>query len=127
MYFPKVTHQYASNNIPQMRSDTQQTPFFFGGSQVPVALGMSGSGFHYGSHSKTHSGLDFVTRKGDKVYHRNHHYIKETNAPYKGKGIKGSKSKTHLGDLNYTTKKSSTVYHQGGHDIHKSVLPFSHY
>jgi len=124
MYFPKVIHQYASNNIPQMRSDTQQTPFYFGGSQVPTSLG---TGFHYGSHSKTHSGLDFVTRKGDKVYDRNHHYIKEKNAPYKGQGFhKGSKSKTHLGDLDFTTKLGSTVYHQGGHDIRKSVLPFSH-
>lgn len=39
-----------SNNIPQMRSTEYQPPFFFGGSQIPSALGLkkgsySGSGF----------------------------------------------------------------------------------
>jgi hypothetical protein len=33
----------------------------------------------------------------------------------KGKGVKGSKSKTHKGDLDYTTKKGDKYYHQMGH------------
>jgi hypothetical protein len=49
-YNPKVANPHMSNNIPQMRSETLQKPFYFGGSQVPVNLGLkkgqySGSGF----------------------------------------------------------------------------------
>jgi len=130
MYFPKVTHPHTSNNIPQMRSDTLQTPFYFGGSQVPTSLGMHGSGFHYGSKSKTHIGdLDFTSKKGSKVHHINHHYVKETESPFEGKGFhKGSKSKTHIGDLDFTTKKGSKVYHRKGHNVVLPYsLPFEHY
>jgi hypothetical protein len=50
-YNPKVAHPYMSNNIPQMRSEELQVPFFFGGSQVPNELMLkpntfSGSGLH---------------------------------------------------------------------------------
>ena len=50
-YNPKVAHPYMSNNIPQMRSEEFQVPFFFGGSQVPNELMLkpntfSGSGLH---------------------------------------------------------------------------------
>jgi len=49
-YNPKVEHPFMSNNIPQMRSQAFQKPFYFGGSQVPTNLGLikgdfSGSGF----------------------------------------------------------------------------------
>jgi len=33
----------------------------------------------------------------------------------KGKGVKGSKSKSHKGELNYTTKKSDKYYHRNHH------------
>jgi len=33
-----------------------------------------------------------------------------------GKGVKGSKSKTHKGDMDYTTKKGNMDFHRGGHD-----------
>ena len=33
----------------------------------------------------------------------------------RGKGVKGSKSKTHKGDLDYTTKRGDKYYHQKGH------------
>jgi len=33
----------------------------------------------------------------------------------KGKGVKGSKSKTHKGEEDYTTKKGDKYYHQKGH------------
>jgi hypothetical protein len=36
--------------------------------------------------------------------------------PKKGKGVKGSKSKTHKGDMDYTTKKGNKDFHRGGHD-----------
>jgi len=49
-YNPKVFNQNMSNNIPQMRSQAFQKPFYFGGSQIPFNLGLrkgqySGSGF----------------------------------------------------------------------------------
>lgn len=41
---PKVEHP--NTMFYQMKSDTEQPPFFFGGSQVPVNLNLStGSGF----------------------------------------------------------------------------------
>ena len=38
MYFPKVSYPYSSNNNVNMLSGEYQTPFFFGGSQVPTDL-----------------------------------------------------------------------------------------
>ena len=35
----KVSNPNCSNNIPQMKSDGFQVPFYFGGSQVKEALG----------------------------------------------------------------------------------------
>ena len=35
----KVSNPNCSNNIPQMRSDCFQVPFYFGGSQVKEVLG----------------------------------------------------------------------------------------
>lgn len=37
-YNPKVAHPNMSNDIVQMRSGTQQVPFFFGGAQAPTDL-----------------------------------------------------------------------------------------
>jgi hypothetical protein len=49
-YNPKVVNPNMSNNIPQMRSEAFQKPFYFGASQVPINLALtkqsySGSGF----------------------------------------------------------------------------------
>ena len=49
-YSPKVANPTMSNDIPQMRSACFQKPFYFGGSFVPINLGLpkqsySGSGF----------------------------------------------------------------------------------
>lgn len=49
-YNPKVFNPTMSNDIPQMKSNCFQRPFFFGGSQIPSELGLSkgsysGSGF----------------------------------------------------------------------------------
>ena len=38
-YHPKV--EYPSSVLPQMKSDTQSPPFYFGASQVPVALNIA--------------------------------------------------------------------------------------
>jgi hypothetical protein len=37
----KVTHPNSSNDIVQMKSGGSQTPFYFGGSQVPETLGIN--------------------------------------------------------------------------------------
>jgi len=39
----KVSHPSTSNNIVQMRSGGFQSPFYFGGSQVPINLGIQGN------------------------------------------------------------------------------------
>ena len=51
-YWPKVTHPNAI--LPQTTSDGFQTPFYFGGSQVPINLNIAtGSGIYtpYISHT----------------------------------------------------------------------------
>ena len=40
-YSWKVGHQYASNNIPQMKSNSLQAPFIAGGNQTAYYLGLS--------------------------------------------------------------------------------------
>jgi hypothetical protein len=42
----------------------------------------------------------------------------------KGVGVKGSKSKTHKGDLDYTTKHGDEYFHEDGHLVKKSYRPF---
>jgi hypothetical protein len=77
----------------------------------------------FGSKSKTHPGrLNYTTKKGDKVYHQKHHYVRKTHRPYGS--FKGTRSKTHKGRMNYTTKKGDKVYHRKGHYIRKSKRPY---
>ena len=134
-YNPKVANPTTLNSVPQMESNSLQTPFFFGGSQVPQTLflpkntynGSQGSGFHKGSKSKTHIGdLDFTTKYGDLVYHQNGHFVKEKQHPY-GKGFrKGTISSTHIGDLDFTNKKGDKVFHRKNHNVKlPHTLPFS--
>ena len=40
-YQPKVNKPTMPNNIPQMEDEVLQKPFFFGGSQIPVNLGIN--------------------------------------------------------------------------------------
>ena len=44
-FYPKVENPSLTNNIPQMKSGASQTPFFFGGSQTPVDLGLPAGSF----------------------------------------------------------------------------------
>lgn len=37
---------------------------------------------------------------------------------------KGSKSKTHKGDLDYTTKRGDKDFHRGGHDVKTKRKPY---
>ena len=75
-YHPKVEHP--NKVFSQMTSDGFQPPFYFGGSQVPVNLGIStGSGIHtpYISHidhmkalSCKGRGLETTVQKNHKIY-----------------------------------------------------------
>ena len=78
----------------------------------------------FGVPSVTRPGdMDYTTKKGDKVYHRRHHYVRKTHKPY---GFhKGSRSKTHKGRKDFTTKKGSKVFHRKGHYVRKSYKPYT--
>jgi len=43
LYYYKVEHPNVVNDIPQMRSNTQQPAFRAGGNQVPFFLGLRGN------------------------------------------------------------------------------------
>ena len=75
-YHPKVAHP--NSVLPQMTSDEFQPPFYFGGSQVPINLGIAiGSGIHtpYISHvehmkalSAKGRGIETTVQKNHKIY-----------------------------------------------------------
>jgi len=77
----------------QTLSTALQTPFFFGGSQIPEGLRLpkssyQGSGLkskiHKGVRSLTRDGEDFMTHAGDKVFHREGKFVKlPGRKPYK--------------------------------------------
>ena len=99
-----------------MESGEYQTPFFFGGSQVPTDLFLSkamyngslGSGLHRGRSHSVNTDFDMVF---SKRYGTGFHL--------------GSMSKTHPGDLDFTTKKGDKVFHRKGHNIKLAhTLPF---
>lgn len=68
-YSPKVANPTMSNNIPQMRSACFQKPFYFGGSFVPVNLGLP---------KQSYSGSGFV---GDKPNPKNVPIFREDGTP----------------------------------------------
>ena len=74
--------------------------------------------------SITHPGLmDYTTKKGDKVFHRQGKYVKMSYKPYSFH--KGTRSKTHKGRKNFTTKKGSKVFHRKGKYVRKSYRPYT--
>jgi hypothetical protein len=78
----------------------------------------------YGTMSKTRRGRkNFTTKKGDLVYHQNHHYVRKTHKPYSFR--KNSTSKTRPGLLDFTTKLGSTVFNQNGKYIRKNRAPYT--
>ena len=82
-----------------------------------------------GTKSKTHRGrLNYTTKKGSKVFHRKHHYVRKSRKPYMMGGGKyygkGSRSKTHPGRKDYTTKKGSKFFHRKGHYVRENRKPF---
>lgn len=76
-YWPKVEHPNAI--FPQMASASLQPPFFFGGAQTPINLGVShGSGFGFHSHHKPslESMKQLNTQgRGISVSYNRHHNI----------------------------------------------------
>lgn len=80
LYNLKVSNPNLRNNIPQLKSGAEQTPFFFGGSQIPTDLflskkiynGSSGSGFHPNLMNELEQSKNIV----DKVFHKKNHNIK---------------------------------------------------
>jgi hypothetical protein len=72
-YHPKVNHP--NEIFPQMESGGFQPPFFFGGAQVPTALGIKGNGFqthHCVSTSVPTTGQGLTSQK---THHEKHHRI----------------------------------------------------
>lgn len=69
---PKVSNPKMSNNIPQMRSEVFQKPFYFGGSQVPVNLALpkrsySGAGFTGDRPPKQMDGKYHILKQGSGI------------------------------------------------------------
>jgi hypothetical protein len=72
-YWPKVNHP--NEIFPQMESGEYQPPFFFGGSQVPTALGIKGNGLlthHHVSTQQPTCGQGIISQK---THHEKHHRI----------------------------------------------------
>ena len=80
--------------------------------------------FFLGAPSKTHPGRkDFTTKRGSRVYHRRHHYVRPGHKPYGPH--KGTKSKTRKGRKDYTTKRGDKVFHRNKHYVRKSRKPYT--
>jgi len=72
-YWPKVNHP--NEIFPQMESGGFQPPFFFGGSQIPTALGIKGNGMITHHHISIHQPTTGQGLIGQKTHHEKHHKI----------------------------------------------------
>jgi hypothetical protein len=72
-YWPKVNHPHEV--FAQSTSGGFQPPFFFGGSQVPTALGIKGSGFHSKHHISIHQPTIRLGKHVQSTYHEKHKNI----------------------------------------------------
>jgi hypothetical protein len=72
-YWPKVNHP--DEVFPQMESGGYQPPFFFGGSQIPTALGIKGNGLQSHHVISTHQPTHGQGLIGQKLYHEKHQNI----------------------------------------------------
>jgi len=73
-YWIKVNYPNLSNDIPQMRSDGNQTPFYFGGSQVPHDIG-----YHESKSKSRHLISTSGEKIGQGIYKQNLYGEKHTN------------------------------------------------
>ena len=62
-YHPKVNHPLSTFPV-QMKSGEYQVPFYFGGSQVPISLGLDHHSIHRTSYTSAHDDLAHETLKG---------------------------------------------------------------
>jgi hypothetical protein len=72
-YWPKVNHP--DTVYHQMESGGFQTPFFFGGSQIPTALGIKGNGFVTHHHISIHAPRQHLGLNVQLTNHTKHHNI----------------------------------------------------
>lgn len=72
-YWPKVNHP--NEVFSQMESGGFQPHFFFGGSQVPTALGIKGNGFHTKHHISLRQPNIGMGLKKQHTYHEKHHNV----------------------------------------------------
>jgi hypothetical protein len=72
-YWPKVNHP--NEIFSQMESGGFQPPFFFGGSQVPTALGIKGNGFHSDHVISMRQPIVKLGMKKQNTYHEKHKNI----------------------------------------------------
>lgn len=117
-YNPSVMNRYSINTKINTTSGEFQTPFFFGGSQVPCDLFLSKAEYNGSSgEGLRNCHKNHLPFSADMVFNKNHIY---------GSGFHmGSMSKTHLGDLDFTTKRGDKVFHRKGHNIKlPHSLPF---
>ena len=80
-YFPGIVNPKVR---PQTKSDELQTPFFFGGSQIPNALSIKKGEFSKSSVKQK----DITSTKGSQVFHQDGKFVKMFGrAPFKKNGI----------------------------------------
>jgi hypothetical protein len=72
-YWPKVNHP--NEVFPQMESNEFQPPFFFGGSQVPTALGIKGNGIRTEHFISTRAPRHKMGMRKQNTYHEKHQNI----------------------------------------------------
>ena len=62
-YHPKVDNPLSSFPV-QMESGGYQSPFYFGGSQIPISLGLDHHSIHRTSYTSAHDDIARETMKG---------------------------------------------------------------
>jgi len=72
-YWPKVNHPH--EQFLQMESGGFQPPFFFGGSQIPTALGIKGNGFSTNHIVSTHAPTYGQGINKQETYHLKHRNV----------------------------------------------------
>jgi hypothetical protein len=103
----------------------------YGGYKIDQALGIAGNNDFVGMGLKKRGRpkggtikqeLQKVYNKIPQEFHKPLEDLGKAGIEYagyklpKGKGVKGSKSKTHKGDMDYTTKKGNKDFHRKRHD-----------
>ena len=70
--------------------------------------------------------LQFITKSLGTEKKYSHNIQQTMGAQMSSSSKKGTRSKTHPGQINYTTKKGDKVFHRKGKYVHLSRKPFTH-